>query len=296
MTRNSFMKKKMPPRVTAIKNIIATTLNNAVKHDLPLHGAAIAFYTIFSIAPLFIIILSLSQFLLSEELVQQKLFEMMSDFLGSSMAGSIQTLIETYGSAPTNIIAYVIAIATIVFGATTVITQLKSSLNTIWEAEQKEYHVVYQYLIDRLLSMVLIIIITVLFVGVLFIEAISPLIINFFDYVLPEFMEPILTFGLPVSSFFMALLFFYILFRLLPDVQVPKKDVLIGALTTAVLFLFGKFLVGWYLGNASVQVAYRAAGSFVVFLIWTYYNIQIILLGAEFTHAYSQHGSGTLSS
>jgi len=274
--------------LNTFKTVLWQTVTNATKHDVPLHGAAIAFYTIFSVAPFFIIILSLSQFLLSEELVQQELYALMIEFLGPDMAGSIQKLIETYGSTPSSIVAYALAVFTILFGATTVITQLKSSLNAIWEVPEPKRHAVYQYLIDRLLSFAVIIITTVLFISVLLIEAITPLITRFFDLVIPDFLEPLLTFGLPLSSFLLALLFFYIIFRILPDVKIPRKDVLLGALVTALLFLVGKYLVGLYLGNSSVQVAYRAAGSFVVFLIWTYYNIQIILFGAEFTHVYSK--------
>lgn len=280
--------EKIKRWLNTFKTVLWQTVTNATKHDVPLHGAAIAFYTIFSVAPFFIIILSLSQFLLSEELVQQELYALMIEFLGPDMAGSIQKLIETYGSTPSSIVAYALAVFTILFGATTVITQLKSSLNAIWEVPEPKRHAVYQYLIDRLLSFAVIIITTALFISVLLIEAITPLVTSFFDLVIPDFLEPLLTFGLPLSSFLLALLFFYIIFRILPDIKIPRKDVLLGALVTALLFLAGKYLVGLYLGNSSVQVAYRAAGSFVVFLIWTYYNIQIILFGAEFTHVYSK--------
>lgn len=282
------MKATLKRWLTTSKELLWQTVQDASGHDLPLHGAAIAFYTIFSVAPFFLIILSLSQFLLSEELVRQELYEMMVEFIGSEMAGSIQKLIETYGSSPGSVFAYVIGIGTILFGATTVITQLKTSLNTIWEAEEPKRHLVFQYLIDRLVSFGIIIITTALFILVLFVEALTPVVTDFFDLIVPDFLNPVLSFGLPLSSFLLALLVFYTLFRILPDVRIPRKDIFIGALITAILFWVGKFLVGLYLSNASVQVAYRAAGSFVVFLIWTYYNVQIILLGAEFTRVYSQ--------
>lgn len=271
----------------SLKNILSKTITNAVKHEVPLHGAAIAFYTIFSIAPLFVIILSISQFLLSEDLVQQKLYGMIAEFTGPQMSESIQKIIEAYSSSPSNIFAYALAIITVIFGATTVITQLKSSLNTIWHVTERKYHVVYQYLIDRAVSFLIIIITTALFICVLFLEAIAPLTTSFFDFFIPDLVVSFLIFGFPVSSFLLTLLFFYIIFRILPDIRIPRKDVFTGALFTAVLFIIGKYLVALYLGNSSVQVAYRAAGSFVVFLIWVYYNVQIILLGAEFTYVYA---------
>lgn len=272
---------------TKSRLIIGKTFSNAIRHEVPLHGAAIAFYTIFSIAPLFVIILSISQFLLSADLVRDKLYAMITEYTGPQMSQSIQTIIESYNSSASGILTYVLAILMLVFGATTAITQLKSSLNTIWGVSESKSNVIYQYLIDRSISFLIIIIITALFIAVLILEAISPLITDIFDVFIPEFLESLLLFGLPVSSYLMTFLFFYLLLRILPDKKIPGKDVLVGALFTTVLFLVGKYLVGLYLGNSSVQLAYRAAGSFVIFLIWTYYNIQIFLFGAEFTGVYA---------
>lgn len=270
------------------KFLIGKTFNNAIQDDVPLHGAAIAFYTIFSIAPLLIVILSISQFLLSGELARQKLYEMITEYTGPQMSESIQVLIESYSSSPSNVFAWVLAMLMLIFGATTAITQLKSSLNTIWNVSGSNgKNVVYKYLLDRSVSFLIIIIITVLFISILLLEAVTPLITGLFDVFLPEFFKSFLHIGLPISSFLITLLFFYLLFRILPDKRIPRKDVLIGAIVTAVLFLAGKYLVGLYLTSSSVQLAYRAAGSFVVFLIWTYYNIQIFLFGAEFTSVYA---------
>ncbi|MGK7389614.1 MAG: YihY/virulence factor BrkB family protein [Candidatus Cyclobacteriaceae bacterium M2_1C_046] len=272
------------------KQIIAKTISNAIQDEIPLHGSAIAFYTIFSIAPLFIIILSISQYLLSEDLVRQKLFALITDYTGPQMSQSIQTLVESYSSSPTNVFAYALATVMLIFGATTAITQLKSSLNAIWNVSESNNNVVYKYLIDRSVSFLVIIIITALFISILLLEAVSPLITGLFNVLIPDYLESFLLFGLPVSSFIMTLLFFYLLFRILPDKRIPRKDIWVGALFTTVLFLIGKYLVGLYLSNSSVQLAYRAAGSFVIFLIWTYYNIQIFLFGAEFTKVYAKRG------
>lgn len=273
------------------KHIIGKTISNAIQDEVPLHGAAIAFYTIFSVAPLFIIILSISQYLLSEDMVRQKLYALITDYTGPEMSQSLQSLIESYSGSPSNVFAYALATLMLIFGATTAITQLKSSLNVIWEvpdSNRKSVNVVYKYLIDRSISFLVIIIITVLFISMLLLEALSPLITGFFDVLIPDSLESLLFFGLPLSTFIMTLFFFYLLFRILPDKRIPRKDVLVGALFTTVLFLIGKYLVGLYLTNSSVQLAYRAAGSFVIFLIWTYYNIQIFLFGAEFTSVYAQ--------
>ena len=272
---------------TKIKLVFGKTISNAIDDEVPLHGAAIAFYTIFSVAPLFIIILSISQFLLSGDLVRQKLYAMIADYTGPEMAGSIQALVEAYSSSPSGALTYIIALVMLVFGATTAITQLKSSLNTIWKVPNEERHFFFKYLFDRSISFLVIIIITALFVGILLLEAVSPLITGFFDVFIPDFLESLLFLGLPASSSLMTLLFFYLLFRILPDTSIPRYDVLVGALFTTLLFIIGKYLLAMYLGDSSVQLAYRAAGSFVVFLIWVYYSIQIFLFGAEFTKVYA---------
>ncbi len=272
---------------TKIKLIIGKTISNAIEDEVPLHGAAIAFYTIFSAAPLFIIILSISQLLLSGDMVRQKLYDLLADYTGPQMATSIQTLVEAYGSSPSDIFTYLIALGMLIFGATTAITQLKSSLNTIWDVPEKDKHFFFKYLLDRSISFLIIIIITALFVGILLLEAITPLITEFFDVFIPEFLESFLFLGLPLSSSLMTLLFFYLLLRILPDTSIAGRDIFVGALFTTILFLIGKYLLALYLGNSSVQLAYRAAGSFVVFLIWVYYNIQIFLFGAEFTGVYA---------
>lgn len=273
---------------TRIKLVLGKTIQNAIEDEVPLHGAAIAFYTIFSVAPLFVIVLSISQYLLSGELVRQKLYAIVADYTGPQMANSIQVLVEAYSNTASNVFTYIIALGMLIFGATTAITQLKSSLNTIWTVTVEKRHFLFKYLLDRSISFLVIIIITALFLGVLLLEAISPVITEFFNTFLPDFMESFLLFGLPYSSALTTLLFFYILLRILPDARIPRKDVFVGALFTTILFLIGKYLLALYLGNSSVQLAYRAAGSFVVFLIWVYYNIQIFLIGAEFTAVYAK--------
>ncbi|MGK7369464.1 MAG: YihY/virulence factor BrkB family protein, partial [Candidatus Halalkalibacterium sp. M3_1C_030] len=223
---------------TKIKLIIGKTISNAIEDEVPLHGAAIAFYTIFSAAPLFIIILSLSQFLLSGDLVRQKLYTLIAEYTGPQISTSIQAIVESYGSSASGVFTYVLAIFMLIFGATTAITQLKSSLNTIWDVKADEKgHFVFKYLLDRSVSFLIIIIITALFIGLLLLEAITPIITDFFDGLIPDFLESFLFLGLPFTSFLMTLLFFYLLLRILPDANLPRKEVFVGALFTTLLFL-----------------------------------------------------------
>lgn len=267
--------------------LLGKTFSNALTHEVPLHGAAIAFYTIFSVAPILILMLSLSEFLLSESLVRQKLYSLITHFTGPQMAKSLQILIESYSRSPSNIAAYILAVIVLLFGATTVITQLKSSLNTIWGISKSTRGIISQYMTDRLVSILTIFIVTGLFISTLFLEAVFPLLTKLLDFLIPSYLNSILSSGLPTTSILLTVVFFMVIFRILPDTTIPWKDIFVGAVFTTALFLIGKYFVGLYLSNSSIQITYRAAGSFVVFLIWTYYNVQILLLGAEFTRVYS---------
>lgn len=192
-------------------------------------------------------------------------------------------------SFPPSILAYTIAIATMLFGATTVIAQLKSSLNTIWEVRASKKSGIYQYLIDRGLSLLIIILITTLFISSLVLELIIPIISNALAQITPFELNPVINIGLPATSLLLSICLFSIIFRILPDITIPWKYIFAGALLTSILFYGGKTVISYYLNNSSIQLAYRTAGSFVIFLIWIYYNVQILLLGAEFTHVFASY-------
>lgn len=274
------------------RNIISQTFRNALNHDVPLHGAAIAFYTIFSVAPLMLIILTASEYLLSEQLVRENFYQALTELWGAQITDSLKPLIESYAQIPTSMLTHIIAIGTLIFGATTVITQLKSSLNTIWEVQAPKKSGIYKYLVDRGLSLLIILLITTLFIGSLILELFVPIFSDMLAYAIPFEIESLLNFSLPITSLFLSFCLFSIIFRILPDVTIPWKYIFVGAILTSILFYGGKTVISYYLNNNSIQLAYRTAGSFVIFLIWIYYNVQILLLGAEFTHAYAAYKDG----
>lgn len=276
----------MKKQLLRLKRVLRATFSNAFRHDLPLHSAAIAFYTIFSLAPLLLIMVSLSRVLLSEQIVRDQLHTIISNFTEPQISESIIEMIRAYARTPASITAYVIATVLLIFGATTVITQLKTSLNTIWHIKPKK-GTIAGYIMDRFISLVVIFFFTALFVASLLLDATLPLLMKMLNAFVPAGMESTFTSALSMTHWVLTLTFFMVLFRVLPDINLPWKDILIGSLFTSVLFLTGKYLIGLYLSNPSIQISYRAAGSFVIFLIWMYYNIQIMLLGAEFTYAYS---------
>ncbi len=283
------MKKKLELSYRKAHRVLRNTFNNALEHELPLHGAAIAFYTIFSIAPLMIIILYLSELLLSDQIARLIFFAYLSDLIGPDSSESLRNLASSYSGTGigSGIITNTLAIGMILFGATTAISQLKSSINMIWGVEAPKRNFVYRYIVDRFFSFLLILIVTGLFVASLFFDALIPFLLTLFSQVIPDSLASLLLYGIPVSTFLAALFFFGLLFRFLPDVSIAWKKIFAGALFTTLLFFAGKGLIEFYLQNSYIRAAYKAAGSFVIFFLWIYYNVQIVLFGAEFTYAYA---------
>lgn len=273
----------------ATKHVLGQTAGNAVKHEVPLHGAAIAFYTIFSIAPLLILMVMLANILLSETMIRQELYIYLESLTGPQMTESLQQMIDSSNQLPTETKAFVITIGTLIFAATTAISQLKASLDHIAEVSEPDSNAILLYVLNRLSSFVLILIFTGLFVASLLLEGTVIFFTDFLDRLLPDLFSPFIQWVTSLLNVGISVLFFGILLRFAPSVKLPLKHILAGACFTALLFIIGKYLIGLYLGNEAIRTSYRAAGSFVVFIIWMYYNVQIVLLGAEFTFTYSRY-------
>lgn len=273
---------------TTLRNISKETLKSAGNHNISLHGAAIAFYTIFSIAPLIIIILALAAFLLGEHRTTGFFVHYLDQLLGNELANNLITFTSDAQRQTSGLIASVVAVFLLLFGATRVITQLKDTLNTIWGIANPKISSIKLYFINRALALVMILILTGLFIASLILEG----GINFFSGLflpyIPTVFLPLLKAISSLLSIGMTIIFFTLLFKVLPDVHARWKDIFVGSCATTILFLVGKYAIAFYLGSDSMQAGYKAAGTFVVFLIWIFYNVQIMLLGAEFTQVYTK--------
>ncbi len=277
-----------------IYELIRDTFRKAAADDTMTQGAAIAFYTIFSIAPLLILIVSVSGFFLSEEMIAAQIDAYLIDFLDEEAAENLNQFIAERGELPGSFWTSLMATGLILFGATTVINQLKLTLNRIWKVREVKIHSAWQFLINRLLSFGMIILFSLLLIISLMAEAVVGIISAYFMELLP---------GIPIDFYQMlsrmttigfAVIFFTLIFQILPDVHAPWKDVLIGAVVTTLLFMLGKYLIGLYLSSPAIATTYRAAGTLVVLVIWVYYNIQTILLGAVFTQVYTERFGGRI--
>jgi len=279
---------------TDVKDVLSKTFTKAIDDDIITQGAAIAFYTVFSIAPLFILIVSVSGLFMSDEVIMAQVQEQITELVGPEIAESLNEFLQEVSYTPTGIFTTVIAIITVIFGATTVIAQLKNTLNTIWKVEDVRINSIWNFVLTRLLSFGVIILISFLLIASLLAEAIVGIISGFFTEALPDININILQIVTELMTVAFSVAFFALIFKILPDVNAPWSDILIGAVATTVLFLLGKYLIGIYMTASDINAAYRAAGSLVIFIIWVYYNIQTILLGAVFTQVYTEKFGGKI--
>ena len=255
-------------------------------------GAALAYYTIFSLAPMLLIAISVAGLVFGREAAQGELVGQMRGLVGQQGAEAIQTMIANAGKQGSGVLGTIIGIVTILFGATGVFAQLQSSLNKIWNVEAKPGKGIWSFLRTRILSFGM-----VLGIGFLLLVslAVSAAIAALDTYATGIFPGAEVLIGIVSAIFGLAVItvLFAMMFRYLPDVKIAWKDVWIGAAVTAVLFVIGKVLIGLYLGNSSVASTYGAAGSLVILLLWIYYSTQILFFGAEITQVYAtRYGSG----
>lgn len=267
-------------------SVVINTFKNWVNDEIPLHGAALAFYTIFSLAPLLLIIVALSGIFFGEAAATGQLSDFLDGLIGPEAASVIESIISNADKPFSGIIATAVGIGTILFTSTTVIAQLKSSLNTVWNVETREGQSVRQFVISRFTALLVVLLLAVILVLTLTLDAIIAVLGVNLDQIIPGGLGIIswVNYGIFVIT---TIFLFATIFKMLPDIKLAWSDALVGATVTTLLFLLGRFVITKYLGAGNIGSTYGAAGTFVVFLIWIYYNSMTVFLGAEFTHQYT---------
>lgn len=251
-------------------------------------GAALAYYTIFSIAPIIILVIAVAGVFLGKEAVNNEIFDQLDGLIGSEAAAQTQEIVKNSARSKGNFMATVIGIVTLVFGATGVFNELQSSLNSIWSIKTKPKNSIIGFLLTRLFSFGMIV--TIGFV--LLVSLVLNSIIVAFSDKLVEHFSMMTTVLVNLTNFIISLVMtgvlFGLIYRILPDAKVSWRSVMAGGMFTSVLFTIGKYAIGLYLGTSSVGTTFGAAGSIVVLLLWTYYTSQILFIGAEFTYVYAK--------
>lgn len=278
--------------LTNIKKIAVATLNKAMEIDIFTQAAAIAFYTIFSIAPLFILIVSVASFFVSEEMITEQIQLQLNEAIGEDISNNLIQFISGQTDKPTSFWASILAGIIMIFGATTVVNQLKYALNRIWNVEEFTISSIGIFFLARVISFATVLLLSLLLLISLLAEGAVAMISSFFDHLLPTIPLDLYRYLTMISSNLIAMISFMLIFKILPDVHARWRDLAVGALVTTLLFILGKYLIGLYLSTAGDT--YRAAGTMIVFVVWVYYNILIILLGAIFTQVYTSMFGGEI--
>ena len=252
----------------------------------PRLGAALAYYTIFSIGPLLLIAVAMAGIFFGQEAAQGKISAELGKVFGSEMAKSLETMVQAAAKPKSGTIATIVGVITLMFGASGVFGQLKDALNTIWNVEPKKAAGIKGFVKERFLSMAMVLGIGFLLLITLVLDTVISAMGSYASkFVGGEAVAQLLTLAL---SFVVAVVLFSAIFRILPDLKIAWHDVWFGAVFTAILFVLGKWGLGLYLGKAAPGSAYGAAGSLVILLIWVYWSAQILFLGAEFTQVYAR--------
>jgi membrane protein len=253
-------------------------------------GAAIAFYTVTSIAPVLLIVVAVAGLAFGRDAAQNAISTQLSGLMGQQTADILQSAVASAASKSSGILATIIGVATLIATASGVFGEMQSALNAIWKAKPQAT-TVSRLIQARATSLGLVAALGFLLIVSLAVSAGLTAFGNYLDSIVPigKLILPILNFA--VSLALLAVLFAAI-YKVLPDRRLQWRDVVIGAVVTAVLFTIGKTLIGWYLGSSAVASSYGAAGGLIVLLLWVYYSVQVFLLGAEFTKIYAnRHGS-----
>lgn len=246
-------------------------------------GAALAYYTLFSIAPILVVATGVAGLVFGERAVQGQLSEQLDELVGPQGAEAVELMLANMHDQGSGIVAIVVGTVTLLLGATTAFLQLQAALNTVWEV-RRQGGGIKGMLLQRVLSFGMVLGIGFLLMVSLVVSAILSGLQDQLDRILPggELLWQGVNLAVSVGVF---TLLFGLIFRYLPDVEIEWRDVWFGGLVTALLFTAGKFAIGFYLGRSSVASSYGAAGSLVVLLVWIYYSAQIVLFGAEVTQA-----------
>lgn len=266
-------------------SLIRQTFDEWLEDGAPRLGAALAYYSIFSLGPLLIIAIAVASLFFDGAAAQQQIIGQIRSLVGDQGAQAIEAMLAGASTGNQSVIATAIGVAVLLFGALSVVVQLKDALNIIWNVESAAVSGFWSYVRTYLLSLAAVLglgfLLTISLIG-------SALIAGMGQAFASGFSEAALHAVNFVVNFLVLTVLFAMMFKYLPDIRIGWRDVWIGAALTALLFNLGKFLIALYLGKQGLESTYGAASSIVLILVWIYYSAQIVFFGAEFTQVYAR--------
>jgi membrane protein len=264
--------------------VLKTSALNWMAHKDARLGAALAYYSIFSLGPITVIAMAVAGLFFGRDAVQAEVSAAMQGLLGDSGAQAVQQMLAGASKPSEGLVAALIGMGALLFAAVGVVVQLKDALNTVWEVKESEESGVWHFVRTYILSLAAVIAVGFLLLVSLMLTAGIAALGKLYASSVPEgLLQPI---GF-LASFIVVAALFALMFKYLPDAKIGWGDVWLGAVVTGLLFEIGKFAIGLYIGKHGLESSFGAAASLVVVLIWVYYSAQILLMGAEFTRAHA---------
>jgi membrane protein len=287
-------RRPLPLNWSEVKSLFSQVVSQWSAHNAPRLGASLAFYSLLSLAPLLLVIVSIVGLVFGHSAAQQQTVQEIQALIGPAAGKTIGAFLQGSRNTSHGIIATAAGLLTLLFSASGVVIELRDALNTIWDVPTKDvtgFGYVTRYLKQRLFSFAIVVAIGFLLVVSLavstWIEALGALSAS----ILPG-KTAMLSLANSVVSFLVITFLFSAIYKVMPDVKIEWRDVLLGGAVTSLLFTIGKSVLGFYLGRASYASTYGAAASIVVLIVWVYYSGQIFFFGAEFTHVFAtRYGS-----
>ena len=278
------MKKKVVGLFIFIKKVILEFFDDNVLK----YSASLSYYTVFSLAPMLIIIISICGFLFGRDAVQGQVYNEIKDLVGAGAALQIQDTIKNIHLTKDTPVATIVSIVVLILGGTAIFGEIQDSLNKIWGLKVKMKKAWWKLVLSRLLSFSLVISLGFVLMVSLLLNALIALVGNHLNKLVSGIGKIFIPVIDNLLTFTITAIVFAVIFKVLPDAKIKWKDVSIGAFVTAILFTLGKIAIGWYLGQSNMATIYGAAGSVVIIMVWAYYSSLILYLGAEFTKVYAK--------
>ena len=275
-----------PMRFHRWVSLCETAVYSWLDDRAPTMGAAIAYYMVFSLAPMLVMVIAIAGLAFGQKAAEGALFDGLADLVGPESAGAVQAMLRSASSTRTGILATVVGFGTLIIGATAVFSELQSALNVIWKAPASGGLGVSHLLKSRLLGLSVVLVIGFLLLVSLVISTALAAFSDYLDWILPG-LATILHIIHLTLSFSLTTVLFAMMFKILPDNPVEWEEVWLGGAVAALLFTVGKHLISFYIGSSNMASTYGAAGALIIVLVWVFYSAQIFLLGAEFAKAHS---------
>ncbi len=273
--------------IKGLGNVFLKTVKSIGTYKITKLSGSLAYYTVFSMAPLLVVLISLAGMFLGQEAAEGQINAQLGEFVGENTAAQLEIMIKNASLAGKSKLAAIIGGAVLVFGATTVFAEIQDSINSIWGVKAKPQKGIFRLIRNRLLSFSVIVSLAFLLLVSLAISAIIDALSNNLKARYPDIAVNLFYIVNLVITFIISTLIFMVIFKVLPDAIIKWRHIWAGAITTAILFMIGKFLISLYIAKADIGNTYGPAGSLVILLVWVYYSSIILYFGAAFTRHYA---------